>query len=315
MRALDTLAATLGPPRVLREVAAGGRMLAAVGRWRHRGASVDLGDTDAVHLVFNVSGGQLVELRRPDGSAVRGPARAGSVGVNFPGTGVHVTITGPADTVQLVVTPELIEAVSGRPALPALPASALLPSALLPRRLQALGTRALVALDALARGWGDPPGRDARAELDALAWEAATLLALPSGAPDRFVSRLSAAARRRVRALLDARLGADPVEPPTVRELAAAAGLSAHHFAAAFRASEAETPHARVTALQLQKALGLLLRPDARVADVAGRAGFASPSHFVSSFRRHVGVTPGAVRDAAQDAARAVRAAPPVPTR
>ena len=319
MHALDLLTEALGPPRALWELAAGGRTLAAVGRWRHRGAHVDLSDTDAVHLVFNVSGGQLVELRSPD-RALRGAVRAGSIGITFPGSDTRVAVTGVADTVQLVVTGALIEAVTGRPALPALPPSALLPSALLPRRVQALGTHALVALDALARGRGDLPGRDAWAALDALARQAAVLLALPPRAPpattspaatDRFVSGLSAAARRRVRALLDERFGADPAEPPTVGELAAAAGLSAHHFAAAFRASEAETPHARVTALQLQKALGLLLRPDTRVGDVAERAGFASPSHFASSFRRHVGVTPGAVRDAA----RAGGAAPPARTR
>ena len=53
----------LGPPQVLREIGSGQRIFTAVGRWRHGGACADLSGTDAVQLVFTVSGGQLVELR------------------------------------------------------------------------------------------------------------------------------------------------------------------------------------------------------------------------------------------------------------
>ncbi|HEY0780536.1 MAG TPA: hypothetical protein VGD56_21445, partial [Gemmatirosa sp.] len=93
MRDVDTLASALGPPRVLREVGRGRHALAAVGRWRHGGADVDLSAAEAVHLVFNVSGGQLVERRWP-GRSDRGVARAGSVGVNLPGTATRVAISG-----------------------------------------------------------------------------------------------------------------------------------------------------------------------------------------------------------------------------
>ena len=47
-------------------------------------------------------------------------------------------------------------------------------------------------------------------------------------------------------------------------------------------------------------ALDSLLQPAARVDWIAGQTGFSSPAHFVSAFRRRLGVTPpGALRNAA----------------
>ena len=61
MNTVEKLTADLGPPRALRVIASGRHLVAAVGRWRHQGAQVDLGVTGTVQLVFNVSGGQLIE--------------------------------------------------------------------------------------------------------------------------------------------------------------------------------------------------------------------------------------------------------------
>jgi hypothetical protein len=47
-----------------------------------------------------------------------------------------------------------------------------------------------------------------------------------------------------------------------------------------------------------ERAMGLLAQPDHSVAEVADSTGYASPSHFVASFRQRLGVTPGTYREA-----------------
>ena len=98
---------------------------------------------------------------------------------------------------------------------------------------------------------------------------------------------------------MDQRLRADGCGPLALGELAQAAGLSVHHFVKAFHQTEARTPYAGVLARRVDLALALLLRPQARVDWIAGQTGFSSPALFVSAFRRCLGVTPGAQRDAA----------------
>jgi AraC-like DNA-binding protein len=46
--------------------------------------------------------------------------------------------------------------------------------------------------------------------------------------------------------------------------------------------------------------IALLKKPDMSVAEAADGAGFATPAHFVATFRRTMGVTPGAFRTAFQ---------------
>jgi hypothetical protein len=99
MNTVEKLKSQLGRPQVLREVGSGDRPLAAIGSWRHKGACVDLSDIDTFQLVFNVSGGQLVERRCGDRS-VRSVARAGSIGVVSLGNPTSVVVTGRADTVH-----------------------------------------------------------------------------------------------------------------------------------------------------------------------------------------------------------------------
>jgi len=53
--------------------------------------------------------------------------------------------------------------------------------------------------------------------------------------------------------------------------------------------------------LRLEWAAEELARDDARLADVALRAGFADQSHFTRLFRRHTGVTPGHYRELVRD--------------
>lgn len=142
-------------------------------------------------------------------------------------------------------------------------------------RLQAAGAQALVGL--------------ARASSEALERVVAGL-ARPSALP-KTRECLPPAVRAELRVMMEG--------SPTVEELADAAGLSVFHFIRAYRQTEGTTPHARILDLRLERALNLLMQPGARVDDVGEATGFDSPSHFISAFRRRAGVTPGAVRDAA----------------
>ena len=102
---------------------------------------------------------------------------------------------------------------------------------------------------------------------------------------------LAPAVRRRVLELMDAR----PDTRLTIDALAREAGLSPAHFARAFKESVGRAPHQHLMALRLERARRLLDAPDAVLADVALRAGFADQAHFTRFFKRQFGVTPGAL--------------------
>ena len=140
MNTVEKLTAALGRPRALRMIANGHHLVAAVGRWRHQGAQVDLSGTGTVQLVFNVSGGQRVALRDGEGD-VGGIIRAGSLGVISPGQATRVAVTGSADTVQIIVSRALIDRMAGGLASP-VPAR----FEVVEPRLQAAAAQALVAL-------------------------------------------------------------------------------------------------------------------------------------------------------------------------
>jgi AraC-like DNA-binding protein len=85
---------------------------------------------------------------------------------------------------------------------------------------------------------------------------------------------------------------------PTLRELAATAGVSTNHFIRSFRHMRGTTPHQLVMARRCQRAMDLLRQQDLTVADVSDAAGYSSPAYFIASFRQHLGVTPGAYQRA-----------------
>ncbi len=289
MNTLDQIVNALGPPQAFREIKipSSSRSQAAVARWRHQGAFINLSGSDDYQLVFNISGGQVVELYSEE-TIIRRSIRAGSVAIVYPNHPESVKIHGEADALHFFMTRELIESVTGG-----------LKPATLPRlvscepQLQAAAAQALVALSQ-----GE---RHSVIELDAIVVRIASQFAQPDVLPSNFShGGLSPGARRRVCALINDQLGDASCSRLSLGELATAANLSVHHFIKAFRRSEGATPYARVTARRINKALTLLLRADARVDQIAEETGFSSPSHFVSTFRKRVGVTPGALRDAAQ---------------
>jgi AraC family transcriptional regulator len=79
-------------------------------------------------------------------------------------------------------------------------------------------------------------------------------------------------------------------------ELAALAGLTAKHFARAFRQSTGVPPHRWLIERRIERAKTLLTTADLDLAEIALACGFADQSHFTAVFRRGTGVTPGAFR-------------------
>jgi AraC-like DNA-binding protein len=84
----------------------------------------------------------------------------------------------------------------------------------------------------------------------------------------------------------------------TVRlgSLARRAGLSAFHFLRLFSRVLGVTPHQYLVSARLRRAARLLAEPERPVTDVAFEVGFGDLSHFVRTFRRAAGVSPGRFR-------------------
>ena len=79
--------------------------------------------------------------------------------------------------------------------------------------------------------------------------------------------------------------------------MAAAACLSAYHFARQFKVATGLPPHQYVIARRVERARQLLQAgTDLSLAEVAACAGFSDQSQFTHHFKRVVGVTPGQFR-------------------
>jgi len=109
---------------------------------------------------------------------------------------------------------------------------------------------------------------------------------------------ITPSAFRRVREFVEASLRDAQATSPTLATLADAAGISIHHFIKAFRTTTGETPYAWVLRRRTERARDMLFQTDQSVADIAFTYGFASPAHFVATFKQHMGITPGAFRNA-----------------
>ena len=73
--------------------------------------------------------------------------------------------------------------------------------------------------------------------------------------------------------------------------------MSYSHFARAFKQSMGVSPNVYMTEQKIARAKKLLSDTDLRIADIALRTGFASQSHFTSTFRKLVWTTPKAFRN------------------
>lgn len=118
-----------------------------------------------------------------------------------------------------------------------------------------------------------------------IAGELLAALVPPSG------SAAAALARRAI-----AWLSADLAARRTVAAAAAALGVGRERLTRAMRAALGEPPALWLRRRRLAAARQLLAAPDAAVAVVARRVGYASTAQFVRAFRARYGCTPGAAR-------------------
>ena len=87
----------------------------------------------------------------------------------------------------------------------------------------------------------------------------------------------------------------------TLKQMAAAAHLSAYHFARQFKAATGMSPHQYVIVRRIERAQQLMEKSDnLSLAEVAVGVGFSDQSQFSHHFRRILGVTPGQFRNSAR---------------
>jgi AraC family transcriptional regulator len=105
---------------------------------------------------------------------------------------------------------------------------------------------------------------------------------------------LSRAEMARIREYIDGHLEARL----SLRELADLVGMNVYRFLRSFKASMGVPPHHYVLEQRLDRSKSLLADVGLPIAEVALRCGFANQSHFSTTFRRHVEVTPWRYRRA-----------------
>jgi AraC family transcriptional regulator len=74
--------------------------------------------------------------------------------------------------------------------------------------------------------------------------------------------------------------------------IARQAALSPYYFTRQFTAMVGMPPYRYLIMLRIQRAALLLRESDLTVTQILHRVGFHSPSHFTTTFRRHMGMSP-----------------------
>lgn len=81
-----------------------------------------------------------------------------------------------------------------------------------------------------------------------------------------------------------------------LEELAALVDMTANVFLSAFSAAFGTTPHQYLIEQRMERAKALLLGSRASITNISASVGFSNPSHFATTFKQRVGVTPTAYR-------------------
>jgi AraC family transcriptional regulator len=84
-----------------------------------------------------------------------------------------------------------------------------------------------------------------------------------------------------------------------VDAIARAVGMSAYHFAHAFRAATGVPPHRYVMQRRMDRAKALLRSSELTLTDIAQRVGYSSASHFSVGFRKLTQLAPSDYRKSA----------------
>ncbi|MEO3434509.1 AraC family transcriptional regulator [Inquilinus sp. CAU 1745] len=100
---------------------------------------------------------------------------------------------------------------------------------------------------------------------------------------------LSPGVLRRVTEFMDAHVD----RPLCLGDLAGVAGLSAFHFARAFKRSTGQSPHDYLLRQRIERAKRLIETGQGSLAEIALSCGFSGQSHFTARFRQVTSLTPG----------------------
>lgn len=93
---------------------------------------------------------------------------------------------------------------------------------------------------------------------------------------------------RRVLGYIDANLD----QSITLQELADLACLSPYHFARVFKQTTGRSPYDHVRWRRITRSTALVARSELKIAEISATTGFASASHFSSTFQRAAGIPP-----------------------
>ena len=91
-------------------------------------------------------------------------------------------------------------------------------------------------------------------------------------------------------------------EKMSLREIAAAGGVSVSACCEIFRKNIGQTPGGYLTRYRLEKGMEQLRTPNLTVAEIASAVGFSGGSYFTECFRRYLHVTPLAYRKSLREA-------------
>lgn len=94
---------------------------------------------------------------------------------------------------------------------------------------------------------------------------------------------------QRATSFMEARLG----DPINIEDVASHCGMSAAHFARAFRTTAGVPPYRWLLLKRIEASKHLLLTTSNAIVDISVECGFAEQSHFTHAFRREVGLAPG----------------------
>jgi len=286
MKAVEETIAALGVPIFLLALGGEGRAKdAKIARWRHGAAVVDIAASDTVRVTVSLQSGHRVHSqnhKQTSGANVR----LGSVMILPAHERTRVTIEGEADVLQIFVREAFLHSAVEMD----FECRALFNSHNV--ELQAAAMQLFVAASRR-----DP---DDSLLLESGVHRLAAHLADHSARqpPGSARGGLARAAQRRVDDMIAAAVDNATIPSPTLGQLAGAASLSVNHFIRAFRQQTGMTPHRHLVLRRVERGVALLKKPGKSVAEVADDTGFATPAHFVATFRRTMGVTPGAVQAA-----------------